>query len=351
MFPTLRRSFPWGRRTSLAQRLSLLRLIAVGSELHLPLSPLLDAWADDERGIQADRVRRLAGLIAEGMPLPDAVEEVRGALRDEDVLAIRFGAQSGTLARSLRASLDDAAERLSADAHPFRDTLVYAAVVAALFLGISIFYFVKIVPAINVILSDYNVDRPAPLTWAIQMSQVAERYWWLWTLLIFGSIWYVRSARTGRFLGQPIWIRRLSKLRDLRSAEVLRKLSVAADAGRPIAGAISTLARYHFDPPTRHKLLFVRNEVEQGAEVWPSMASAGLLTAPDVTVLDAAERLGNRPWALKQLADGKERRADRWLKTLADLTMPVVVVVLGAFVLLQGLSLFVPLVHLLFTLL
>jgi len=35
-------------------------------------------------------------MLKTGTPLPDAVEAVPGVLSDEDVLAIRFGAQSGT---------------------------------------------------------------------------------------------------------------------------------------------------------------------------------------------------------------------------------------------------------------
>jgi type IV pilus assembly protein PilC len=125
---------------------------------------------------------------------------------------------------------------------------------------------------------------------------------------------------------------------------VLEKLSVSTAAGRPIAGALSTLARYHFDPAIRNKLLFVRNEVEQGADVWQSMATAGLITPPEVRVLETAERVGNRPWALEQLAAGKERRAMRRLDRLSELLLPMLIVAMGAIVLFQALSVFIPLV-------
>src|SRR5687768_15050162 len=88
--PTARFGLFWRRRASASQRLALLRLIAVATEEHLPLSPLLDAWAFDQGGVQGRRVQRLSLLLKEGTPLPDAVEQVPGVLRDEDVLSIRF---------------------------------------------------------------------------------------------------------------------------------------------------------------------------------------------------------------------------------------------------------------------
>src|SRR5207253_6915160 len=77
-FPTLRRApwLPW--YTTAAQSRALLRLIAVGIEEKLPLSPLVEAWAMDERGVQHGKLLRLAGLLGSGMSLDDAIEEVPG---------------------------------------------------------------------------------------------------------------------------------------------------------------------------------------------------------------------------------------------------------------------------------
>src|SRR3972149_10175512 len=92
-FPTFRRlastrvPFPiatlWPWYTGAARRRGLLRLIAVGIEEKLPLAPLIEAWAADERGPQKYRLQRLARLLNEGTPLPDAVEQIPGVLAAE----------------------------------------------------------------------------------------------------------------------------------------------------------------------------------------------------------------------------------------------------------------------------
>ena len=79
-------------------------------------------------------------------------------------------------------------------------------------------------------------------------------------------------------------------MRDWRSAEVLQRLGAVTAGGRPLPSALSTLARYHFDPAIRHKLLFARNEVEQGADLWQSLATVRLVNPAEATVMEVATR-------------------------------------------------------------
>ena len=90
-FPTFRRvadrevPFPamWPRAATVEQCHSLLRLVALAAEENVPLAPLIEKWADDERGRQRSRLRRLAGLLRDGRALPDAIEEISGIVRDK----------------------------------------------------------------------------------------------------------------------------------------------------------------------------------------------------------------------------------------------------------------------------
>jgi type II secretory pathway component PulF len=335
----LRRSWPW--RTTATQQLTLLRVIAITAEEQLPLAPLLAAWSEDERGVQRRRVRRIAQLMDAGAPLPAAVEEVSGALRDADVLAIRFGVQSGTL----RASLDEAINDYRPASPWGKGTFGYLVIVSLLFFVLSLFIYVKLIPSMNYILEEYGLEATRSLQWSIAFSVFVERYWWFFVLLISTLLYATFSARPGRMLRQSFVGRLFRPLWTLGTADILQKLSVAAAAGRPVAGSISTLARYHFDPAVRSKLLFVRNEIEQGANPWQSLATVGILIPADEALLASADRVGNRPWALEQLAAAKKRRTWRRLDRAAELILPVMVVLLGLFVLLQGLAIMTPLIY------
>lgn len=349
--PTLRKlveskatsDWAW-RRTSRWQRTALLRLIAVAVEQRLPLAPLLAAWADDERGIQRTRVRRVASLIDGGASLPDALEAVPGVLRDDDVLAVRFGAQSGTLAASIRAALADINSQAE-ETSGVRGGFALYGLITLLLLGIVIWLQIEIFPALRMISEDYDLQMPAPFEWASWLTSLAMKFWWVAALAALALAWSAFSLRPERFVRHRLLGRRLRPLREWRSAEVLEKLGVAAAAGRPIPGAISTLARYHFDPVTRYKLLEVRNDMEQGAGPWQSLGDVGLISAAEAHAIEASDRAGNRAWTLQQLAEAKKRIAGKFAVRSRDLLLPFMVLALGGLVLLQALAVFSPLVN------
>jgi type II secretory pathway component PulF len=359
LFPTFQRLFGtlmpftpyWPWRATRAQQRSLLRLIATATEQNLPLSRLIDVWAADESGTQQNRLYRLARLLKEGRPLPDAIEEVRGVLGDEDILAIRFGAQSGTLAATIRDTLDQTDPALALGSSRFRKSLVYLGLLTVVAIAVVTFLMIKIIPALRQIFREFDISAPISLEWSVSLADTVADYWYLFALAVIALWFLVFSSGLGRRLRLSISSRLFRPLREMRIASVLQKLSVASRAGRPIAGALSTLARYHFDPTLRHQLLIVRNEMEHGAEIWQSMGKLGLLSPPEVRALDTAERVGNRPWVLNQLALLKKRSTERRLANWSELALPVIVILLGAFVLLQALSVFESLIHIVYSLL
>jgi type II secretory pathway component PulF len=260
-------------------------------------------------------------------------------LADEEILAVRFGTQSGTLAASLRAMLaqpDPTAILLPR----WRKAMLYVCIVLLIAFFIVAFLQIQIVPALEKIFEEFDLTAPPSLQLVVDFAMFCVNYWYLFALATIAVCWLVFTSWPGRRLRRAILARTFRPLRELRVADVFQQLSVAAEAGRPIAGAVSTLARYHFDPTLRNRLLFVRNEIEQGADVWRSMGAVGLLAPAEVRVLDSAERFGNRPWALKQIAQLKQRQTTRRLARWSELAVPIVVILMGAFVLFQALGIF-----------
>jgi type IV pilus assembly protein PilC len=227
---------------------------------------------------------------------------------------------------------------------------VYVSLLVLIAAIIVTFLQIKIVPEMAKIFQEFDLEEPDSLKWSRGFANVLVNYWYLFVLAIIGLFWLAFSSQSGRRLRLAMLGRLFRPLRERYTADVLQKLSIASQAGRPITGALSTLARYHFDPATRHKLLFVRNEMEQGADVWQSMSSIDLLSPPEARVLETADRVGNRPWVLKQLALLRKRRTNRRLSQLSELALPVVVLLMGAFVLFQALGVFGPLVHIIYSL-
>ena len=99
----------WLHRARAARQSALLSVLAIATEKQLPLTPILDAFADDSRLGWRQQVHDLSDMLQAGTSLPDALEAVHGLLPPDVVMAARVGAESGTLPAALKI----AAERLA----------------------------------------------------------------------------------------------------------------------------------------------------------------------------------------------------------------------------------------------
>ena len=85
----------WGfllDRAAASRRGALLWVLAIAVEKQLPLVPVLEAFADDSRGLWRTRTLELAAALRSGVSLPDALQELPGVVPHSAVLAARVGA-------------------------------------------------------------------------------------------------------------------------------------------------------------------------------------------------------------------------------------------------------------------
>ena len=335
----------WPRRTTAAQSRTLMRLIATALEERLPVAPLLESLARDERGVQRRRLFRVTRLMNEQVGLVDALEQTPGVIGDAELLALRFDAQSGLRSAALRTSLDESRPQRSTRRNPHRQSLVYFCGLLSVVAAIATFMQLKITPLILRIASDFGVDKSPTISRVRDLQSGLIDGIWLVMLVACVALGLIYSTTTGRILRRAFIGSALNPWREGYIADVMRKMSVATAAGRPLTAALSTLARHHFDPVIRHKLLFTRNEVELGADMWLSLQAAGLVSAEETRLLQTSERIGNQAWVLGQIADQKRARADRRWRRRAAFILPLGAVLFGGFVLLQSLAMFLPLIE------
>ena len=328
-----------------SQSNALLRILSLATDERLDLPPLLRAFAQDQIGAWHWRVWRLAELLESGSSLSAALEQVEGLLADRDVLSIRCATQSGTLAETLRSMCDESRHVHEALENRFKDSLAYYATVFVVTVLIIAFLLIKIFPTYQGIFADFAMVPPAPLSVLIQLGDTFWRFIGIVLLLGLAGAW-VLWTRPNRPLRLGLLMHLLQPWSDARSAELMHDLSITSRAGRPISGVLSTLARYHQDEGLRRKLLFVRNEVEQGEDVWQSMRGVGLLSRDEVALLEAAVKVGNRPWAMQQIATRKRVRLNRRLELFCELLHPMAMLVLGCVIALVASAVFLPLVRL-----
>ncbi len=340
----------WPADTLVTKQKALLRILAVAATERLEAAPLVAALAREDRSRYRRRLRRFAKRLSTGTGLADALEQTPGVLSDEQALAVRFGEQSGTLPSTLRILLDNRDQASQRITTRLRQIGFYASITLAIFVYVVSFILIKILPSFAAIFDDFELQLPRLTELLISISNWAVNFWWLLAISLLTFVWLFRSERSRRFFRRKISSRLIRPIAQLRSADLLTLLAINARAGRPLAGVLSTLARYHFDSKIRYKLLFVRNEMEQGANVWNSMATAQLLTAAEARALEKSTSADSRAWTMDQLAQLRRGRVERRIDLYISLFQPLVILIMAGAVLFISVACLLPLFNLTYAL-
>ena len=71
-----------------------------------------------------------------------------------------------------------------------------------------------------------------------------------------------------------------------------------------------------------------------------------MIRRPELGLLQAAQRVGNLPWAMTEMADSVRRRLAYRVQAAAQMLFPLVVILLGLMVMFIVVALFLPLITL-----
>ncbi len=335
------RMVPWWVLSSKSTvRLALLRVLSVGHHEQLDMAPLLQHLADDFHGRPRRTLLRLARRVEQGAPLISALEQTSGVLSDEDLLTIRFATQTGTLPDAL-AALQQRHSSAEMDTKArIRQSVSYAITLAMICLAVTAFLMIFIAPTYTELFGIFGLGLPPAFEALINLCNgfvgLLPSLAGL-LLLVIVLCWLFQPVQ---WLRRGVWSSLFRPAAQLRTAHVLRMLSLAMHRGRPLSGSVSTLARYHFDRGVRLKLLEARNYVEQGTDPWSSLAETGLLTPEETQSLQRASSPQLRTWIMDKLAEWREERVRQRGNWLSTLIHPVLVLVFGGIVLWVSLAFF-----------
>lgn len=326
----------WSYRSTATQDRSLLQTIAMASRYRMPLSDAIEALADDEHGFHVYRVAKLARLLREGDSLKTGLEKVPNVLSESSRTQVLFGIESGELEAAARNAITTLDDRPHESLQYCYESLIRLAIVALFMIFIISFIMIKIVPTIRTIFEDFALDISGPMDWSIEASNFFASYFLLIVVGAIIALLWVHFGDPMRLLRRGLFSKWISRFIDLDTADLLRQLALANESGKPLSGAISTLARCYHGPARRKELLRAWNDVEQGDGAWSALERQRLITTNEARVIRASETLNNTPWVLRQLANERQAKSStrlriisRLLPTLAMLLVAAVVAVLA----------------------
>jgi type II secretory pathway component PulF len=328
------------------ERRSLFWSLAVAIEKGIPLPAAVRAFAAERHDKLGRQARRLAELLEDGTPLEAALVQSIRRIPSDVLLSVRAGAESRGMAARLKNSGRTATQFDSA-AHAAIARLVYLVIFLCFATGVITFLAMKIVPAFQKIFADFHTPLPPPTLMMIHGLAFAERYLVVGSailMFLLATLLFTLAHYIGLVEWHPPLLRRFAM--PLEGATVLRWLADSVDAQRPLGAAVGTLARRHPKLYIRRQLHLASRRISDGGDWCDSLSAVGLVPRAEAGVLKAAQRVGNLPWALDDMADRLARKFTSRLTGLLSIGFPLVMLVFAAVVLLVVVGLFVPLAQL-----
>ncbi len=334
------------RKQRVSQQYALLWLLAVSAERFMPLVPAIEAFARERGGFFGRRAKRLAEMLASGVPLPAALDACRNVLPRSALPMIRIGWQSGALAPALRE-----AATVSGQHHGLWTSLVgkltYLILMPLFGFGILSFVMLWIVPKFGKMFREFGIELPWMMRQLTAAATALVNYWFLFFPFWFAVVLLLCYAGL-RHYGLIRWnLPGMGWLaRRLDSANVMDALAIVAGQQRPLLDGVAGLARSYPTAGIRWRLCRAADDIETGTDWAESLQRRGLIRRTDLAILQAAQRAGNLPWALQEMAQSNRRRFAYRLQAAAQTAFPVVVIFFGAMVAFIVVALFLPLVTL-----
>lgn len=332
-------------RTRTSQRYSLLWMLAIAAEHHMPLATTVDAFADQYRGRFRLRVQRLAALLRQGVGLSHALRSIGGLASQESMMLVEIGEVAGNLPPALRKAA--AIQSSRAEIRTMLASQVsYLMIVFLLVQSICGFLLYFIAPKFEAIFMDFGMPLPETTYFIFRTGGALTRYMvpvWL-PLLTLLLMFSVQRTLTGGLGFELPWIGAWFPRRH--QTRILRSLAMTAGADHPIERGIHTLAERYPTRWVRRRLIRVEKDVRLGIDWRDALTRHGLMRKVDREALIAAGTAGNLAWAMNDLADAADRRTDLRLEILARSLWPIAILAFGGLILLIALGFFAPLVEL-----
>jgi len=341
------------RRGISASDLALLtRQLATLSRAGLPLEEALLAVSQQTESPRIQGiVSGVRARVLEGRTLADGLGAFPAAFPEIYRSTVAAGEQSGRLDNVLE-RLADYTESSQQLQSRVRNALVYPILLSVVSLGIVSLLLGYVVPVVVNVFKAGKQQLPLLTRALIAISDGFRHWWWLLLLLGIGA-WYgakrlladraVRSRWHRTLLTLPILGR---VLRGVDAARFARTLSILTASAVPVLESLRIAGEVVSNLPMRDAVAEAAVKVREGAPIARSLAASKLYPPMLIHLIASGETSGELEAMLERAAANQEREMDGIVNTAVNILGPMMILVMGGFVLLIVLALLLPIFEL-----
>lgn len=320
---------------------ALLRLLAALTRRGVPLAACARSMALEAGGGLGRRLLRLAADLETGSSLAQSLHRWR-LLPRAATAAVRATPRDvpGGLEAAIASPQADQVLERAAVFTAYAMWVIYTAVAVSVVLGFQIMpTLLRFADEIGV--GDLSAQAVTPRwqiaaamqSWAILFVQLSP-------LVLLVGCWAILW-----FLGHVPWAPPiLGRFFNWRhTAYTLRCMAAAVHARQPLETTLDELGRAYPGWGVRRRLRRAAQALWQGRPWQECLVQARILRPREAELLHAAQQAGNLDWALRELADAKERRASYRLEMTLQILLPLLVGAIALIAIWLGLAVFWPL--------
>ena len=289
--------------------------------------------------------------VMEGHTLADGLADFPQAFPDIYRATVAAGEQSGHLDAVLE-RLADYAESRQQLRQKIAGAMVYPiilTVVAVFIVGLLLVY---VMPKVVQVFDNFNQELPGLTSALIAISDFLQAYGLLTLVILAGLVFAV-----SRWLRNPdirrSFHRNLLRLplfgqlvKGLNTARLTKTFSILAGSGVPILESMRISGNVISNIPMREAVGDAALRVREGAPIGKSLAVSGLFPPMCIHLISSGEASGQLEEMLERAATNQEREVDGTIAALLNVLQPLLILVMGGFVLLIVLAILMPIFEL-----
>ncbi|WP_446830376.1 type II secretion system F family protein [Candidatus Foliamicus sp.] len=312
----------------------------------LPLDTALKALA--EQGLRHSAVlTEVRARVQEGYSFSESLDAGGRVFPELLVATVGAGERIGRLEEVME-RLAEHFEKRQALRQQVRAALAYPMVLAALSLGIVSLMLIYVVPQVTPVFVDSGVALPILTQALLSVSAFANTYGWLALLAAAGG--GVLLARAMRLPAARLRLHRLllaaplfgAFSRELNSARLMQSLATLTGAGVSVWESLRVAARMLTSLPMREAAMTAAGEVSEGAAAADALSRSGLFPPLCIQLIASGEASGELHQLLGRAAETQERELSSRIDAMTSLLQPLLIMVVGGFVLLIVLAVLMP---------
>jgi general secretion pathway protein F len=331
-------SFSFGTGVSATDLSLLTRQLATLVRAGLPLEEALLAVSQQSEKPRVQRI--LIGVrakVMEGHPLAAGLGEFPRVFPEIFRATVAAGEQAGHLDEVLE-RLADYTENREVLRQKVVGAMLYPIVLTVLCFGIVSILLVYVVPKVTEVFDSYRAQLPFITRVLIFLSDLF-REWGVWILVGLVLVGWLVSrqlkkpavrARVDRVqLKLPVFGR---VVRGFNTARFTRTLSILTSSSVPVLEALRIAGSVINNLPMREAVSTATARVREGAPIGRSLGAERLFPPMTIHLISSGESSGELDTMLERAAQSQERELDGLLTALTGLLGPLLIILMGVFV-------------------